>query len=70
MLSCQLCILCIPIPIQTLVYVLCCTDKLSENVVDLVSAVVIPWVFVIDNLLKRKKQATNPYNRKYTVLVL
>lgn len=68
MLSCQLCILCIPIPIQTLVYVLCCTDELSENVVDLVSAVVIPWVFVIDNLLKRKK--TSDQSLQQEVLVL
>ena len=52
----------IAIPINILVDVVCCTDELSENVVNLVSAVVIPWVFVIDNLLKRKKnQATSAY---------
>ena len=52
----------IAIPIQTLVDVLCCTDEMSESVEDIVSAVVIPWVFDIDELLKRKKkQATSTY---------
>ena len=57
----------IAIPIQTLVDVLCCTDELSENVVDLVSVVVIFWVFVIDELCKRKKNKREilTYCRKY-----
>lgn len=49
----------IAIPIQTLVDVLCCTDELSENVMDLVFAVVIPWDF--DELYERKNQETNVY---------
>ena len=36
-------------------------NDLSENVVDLVSTVVIPWVFDVDELCERKKQATNTY---------
>ena len=48
----------IPIPIQTLVNDLCCTDELSKNVVDLVSAVVIPWDLDVDELCE-KKRATN-----------
>ena len=48
----------IAMPVQILVDVLCCTDELSENVVDLVSAVVIPWVLDVDELCE-KKCATN-----------
>ena len=43
-----------------MVDVVCWTDKLSENVVDLVSAVVIPLVFDADELCG-KKQATKNY---------
>lgn len=55
------------IAIQTLVDVVCCTEELSENVVDLVSVVVISWVFVIDELCKRKKNKREilTYCRKY-----
>ena len=51
----------IAIPIQILVDVVCCTctDDLSENVMYLVSAVVIPWDFVFDELRKRKKNQVN-----------
>ena len=49
------------IEIQTLVDVVCCTEELSENVVDLVSVVVISWVFVIDELCKRKKKPKDKY---------
>ena len=57
----------IAIPIQTLVDVLCCTDELSENVVDLVSAVVISWVFDVDELrqIKKNKRPMLTYCRKY-----
>lgn len=42
------------IAIQIVVDVVCCTDKLSENVVDLVSAVVIPMVFDVDEFFEKK----------------
>ena len=55
------------ITIQPLVDVLCCTDEMSESVVDIVSDVVIPWVFGIDELLKKKpnKRPVLTYCRKY-----
>ena len=43
----------IAMPVQILVDVLCCTDELSENVVYLVSAVVIPLVFDVDELCEK-----------------
>ena len=44
------------IAIQMLVDGLCCTDELSENVVDLVSVVVIPWIFGVDDLREKSDQ--------------
>ena len=55
------------IAIQIVVDVVCCTDELSENVVDLVSAVVMLWVFGVDEL-RGKKQYKRPiftYCKKY-----
>ena len=43
----------IAIQIQIVVDVLCSTDELSENVVYLVSAVVIPLVFDVDELCEK-----------------
>ena len=44
----------IPKNIARLVDVLCCTGELSEDVVDLVSDVVIPWVFEVDELRDKR----------------
>ena len=41
------------ITMEIVVDVVCCTDELSKNVVDLVSAVVIPLVFDVDELCEK-----------------
>ena len=45
----------IAIIIQMVLDVLCCIDELSENVVDLISSVVICWVFDVDELQKKRR---------------
>lgn len=42
--------------IQIVVDIVCCTDEFSENVVDLVFAVVISWVFGVDDLREKSDQ--------------